>query len=110
MLEEVVEQRRRDLARARRLDVGIAHGGPVMCGVFEGDGWGQGFGLRIDMEFVVRLMKCFGVERLSDADGKPCWVTHTHSSILLVEPLLPKEGEAFDVEAWRESKRSERHT
>ncbi len=71
-----------------------------MHGEFDYGGSGQGFGYRIDIEFVRLFMEVFRVERLRDVNGKYCWVTHTGCQILKVEPMLPRDGQAFDVLRW----------
>lgn len=72
----------------------------MMAGVFEYDSGGQGFGYAIDCEFIKLFMGVFGVEFLKDVNGKECWVTHSHSKIISVEPVFRKDGTAFDVLQW----------
>ncbi len=102
-----MDEARRELARCKDLDFGIeGHGCPFVFGGFEGEGWGQDFGYMVDTDFLMGLIRVFaGAERLSDLDGRACWVTHTHTAILLVEPLMKGEGTPFDIEAWRKDKK-----
>jgi len=92
---------KREMARLEGFDIrDDDHGGLCMGGSFKFDAGGQGFGYRIDIEFVQKLMAVFGVDRLQDVNGKHAWVTHLYSDIRLVEPVLPEEGESFDIHAW----------
>lgn len=92
---------RREVARCSGFDVGSDdHGGIAMLGAFNYDGGGQGFGYRIDIEFVQKFLSVFRADRLRQVEGRYCMVTHTHCDILKVEPLLPSDGEAFDVHQW----------
>lgn len=91
----------REAARCRGVDIiDDEHGGLAMGGTFDFGGSGQGLGYRIDIEFVRRFMAVFRVSRLRDAEGKACWVTHSHCDISKIEPLLPGDGTAFDIHAW----------
>ena len=93
-----------EVARCEGFEVGVEdHGMPYMFGTFHYDGGGQGFGYAIDADFIKRFLQVFRVDRLSKVNGRHCWVTHNHSSITRVEPMLPDEGEAFDVLAWSET-------
>jgi hypothetical protein len=95
------DERVKKAARIRGVDIiSDEHGGLAMGGSFDYGGSGQGLGYRIDIDFVQRFMAVFRVDRLRDADGKACWVTHDHCTIYKIEPLLPADGTAFDVEAW----------
>jgi hypothetical protein len=104
-----VSDTEREVARLRGVDIiSDDHGGLAMGGHFDYGGSGQGLGYRIDIDFVQRLMAVFGVERLRDAEGKACWVTHTHSNITKIEPLLPTDGVAFDIEEWSRALQAKR--
>jgi hypothetical protein len=93
--------REREVARIRKPDiVEEDHGFMMFSGTCVFDSSAQGFGVEIDMEFVRRLMRVFRAERLSQLEGKACFVTHCQSRIHKVEPLLHDDGKAFDVDAW----------
>lgn len=95
------ENAERKLARCQGFDIGIQdHGLACLHGAFTGDGWGQGLGLAIDIDFVKGLLAVFGVDRIAKVNGRPCWILADHSRIYLVEPLMPGEGKAFDVDVW----------
>lgn len=97
----------REVARCRGFDIGSDdHGGLAMLGSFDYGGSGQGLGYRIDIDFVQRFMAVFGVERLRDVNDKACWVTHSQWNITKIEPLLPTDGVAFDIEAWSQALRA----
>jgi hypothetical protein len=77
------------------------HGSLFYGGSFTYESGGQGFGVIIDIEFVESIMRVFGrPKKLSDLNGQACWVTHCHSAIHLLEPLLPGEGKVFDIDRW----------
>ncbi len=102
----------REVARCTDVDVvDNDHGGLGLGATFRYEGSAaQGFGYVINAEFIRRFMLVFRVERLRDAIGKACWVTHSSGKIVKVEPLLTGEGQPFDIEAWSAElrKRSER--
>lgn len=93
----------RELARCVDFDFGLRRGVfPSLSGHFEYEKCGfQGMGYSIDTAFLVRFMNVFGVDELRDVNGKSCWVTHTHDSITMIEPLHKKDGKPFDIEAWQ---------
>lgn len=93
----------RVLARVTSADIAEVYNGMVgLCVCFDYEnGGGQCLsGYMLDAAMVVRFMNAVGVLRLRDAVGKSCWVTHTWSKVLKVEPLHAKDGTAFDVEEW----------
>lgn len=92
----------RELAKCVHFDVGVKdHAQLYMHGHFDYDGAGQGFGLIIDPDFIVRFLAVFRVDRISQVNGKPCWITHDSGEIFKIEPLFPKDGETFDVQKWK---------
>ena len=97
-----MEHYEREVAKCEGFDVGIDHGCVTLRGAFNFSGSGQGFGYFIDTDFLKRFMAVFRVENLRDVNGRYCWVTHSHSNIRAVEPMLPEDGTAFDVLAWAE--------
>jgi len=73
----------------------------ILCFEYE-SGFSQCLGGNfIDISFLMRLCKCFGVEKLRDIEGKSCWVWATPSNILRIDPLHSKDGTPFDIEEWR---------
>jgi len=104
-----MEDFKREAGRCDGFDiVDDEHGGLGMGGAFNFGGSGQGLGYRIDIEFVRRFMAVFRVSRLRDVNGKACWVTHSHSDISKIEPLLPDEGTPFNIHAWSAELKSKR--
>jgi hypothetical protein len=99
----------RELARLEKPDVGVEdHGFVIFWGRFVGESWGQGTDLILNEKlggFVKHLLGVWNyTEKLAQINGKPCWVTHCNWRIHKIEPLMPGEGTAFDVDAWlRES-------
>ena len=59
-------------------------------------------GYMLDAAFVIRFMGAIGVDRLSAAVGKSCWVTATHDKVLSVEPLHEEDGRPFVISEWQE--------
>lgn len=94
----------RSLAKLKGFDVGTEdHGILVMYGTFEYDEWGcQGLGYCIDAAFIYRFLDVFGVSKLSEVNGKSCWVTHDDNHIIKLEPLHKKDGKTFDIVEWQE--------
>ena len=92
----------RTLAKCVKFDFCIEdHGLPFMTGHFDyEDGGSQGFGYMVDAAFLMRLVEAVGVDSLRALDGKSCWVTHTHDSIVSVEPLHKKQGTPFVIADW----------
>jgi hypothetical protein len=94
----------REVARLSGFDFGFEGSWPLLVGSFNYDGGGQGLGCSVSIGFLKRFLAVFRVDSLREVNGRACWVTHTDSSILLLEPLLPDEGEPFNIEAWWERK------
>ena len=97
----------RELAKCDGFDILLPDDNNVMLiGGFSYDGGGsQGFGYDcIDMNFIIKLMRVFRVDQFKDMAGEPCWVTHNHHNIKLVEPLMKNEGLPFNVEKWAEER------
>ena len=96
----------REIARCVDFEFGVDyHGGPTLYGHFDyTSGGSQGFGYMVDSAFLVRFMIACGVHsgKLSDVNGRMIYVTHTHSEILIVEPIFPKDGTPFILAEWRE--------
>ena len=91
----------REIARCSEFDVSVEdHGALTMYGSFEYDGGGQGLGYVIDAQFIKNFLGVFRVSRLRQVTGRYCWVTHSHSSIIKLEPVLPNDGTEFDIAAW----------
>lgn len=95
----------REIARFKGVDVGLRGSALVWCGVFEGEGWGQGFGFVIDVDFIRGMLATCHVETVRALEGRVVWVTHCHDRIHKIEPLFAKDGEPFDIEAWSESRK-----
>ena len=93
----------REVAKISYVDFEIEdHGIPTWHVTFEGDGWGQGLGTYCaEISFMCRLMGAVGVYAMKDLKGKSVWITHTHDSILKVEPLYKKDGKPFVIEDWK---------
>ncbi len=99
----IEEKTERSLARIAHADIGEVYNGMVGLSVtFDYDDGGcQGLGgYMIEAGMIVRFMKAVGVLSLSDAVGKSCWVTHSHSKVYRVEPLHKKDGTTFDIDEW----------
>ena len=58
-------------------------------------------GYILDAALVIRFMGAIGVDALSKAAGKSCWVTSSHDKIHRIEPLHADEGRALDIEEWQ---------
>jgi hypothetical protein len=99
-----MEQGTRELARVTSADIGEVYNGMVgLCACFEYDDGAGGqclTGYFLDAAMVVRFMNAMGSLSLAKCVGKSCWVTHTHSKILKVEPLHKQDGVPFDVMEW----------
>jgi hypothetical protein len=95
----------RKLAKIVRADIGDVYNG-ILGLVVEfsyGRSLGQCFtGYMLDAAMVVRFMRAVGVDRLSEAAGRSCWVTCTHNWIQKIEPLHEDEGRPFVVAEWQE--------
>jgi hypothetical protein len=100
----------RYLARCHGFDLGVEdHGFLVLFGHFQyEDGPAQGLGYQVDRDFLKRFLAALGVERLQEVNGRSCWVTATHSAVLLIEPLHKDQGRAFDIAAWVAERQAER--
>lgn len=99
----MLQDRVRELAKCRGFDFGIEdHGCPVLWGSFEYEGGSeQSFGYMPDTAFLMRFIFAVGAQdKLSDVNGRSCWVTHDASRIYKVEPLHKKDGTPFDIEEW----------
>ena len=92
------------LGRAEGFDFEIEdHGLPVLSGSFDGGSFSQGLGYQVDIEFIKRFLRVFGVYKLQEVNGESCWITNRRGNnepIILLEPLYEKDGEAFDIEEW----------
>jgi hypothetical protein len=93
----------RSLAKCGDFDLMIEdHGWLIIRGDFDYDGTSQGFTPYFaDPSIIMRLLRAIGVDSLNDIEGKSCWVTHTNDEITKIEPLHKKEGETFDILAWK---------
>jgi len=94
----------RSLAKVTCADIAIEdHGIPTMDVIFSyEEGCAQGLAARtLDAAFVFRFMRAIGVDKLSKAKGRSCWVTHSQTDISVIEPLHKDEGTAFVIEDWR---------
>lgn len=89
----------RSLAKALEFDlVGDPFMSPVFRGRFEyEDGGGQTFGLRMERDVIQSFLGVFGVWKLSEVNGRSCWVTHSQYDVAKLEPLHAKDGKPFDV-------------
>lgn len=93
----------RELAMVKRADIIIEdHGIPVLDVTFDYEGGScQGLGgYTLDAAFVFRFMLAIGVDSLSAAVGKSCFVTHDRMSISKIEPLHKKNGTPFIIKEW----------
>jgi hypothetical protein len=80
------------------------HGCSMVTGTFHYVSSSQGLGrIGLTTEWCLRLQAAVGAEGFRNMRGKACWVTHTSSKIMKIEPLLPGEGVAFDMEEWSEA-------
>jgi hypothetical protein len=96
------------------------HGGVMMGGVFEyEDGSVQGVSqFLIDNKFLIRFLDVFGVEKLSQVNGKACWVTLAivhgdglggqGEEIVRLDPLIRDHGQPFDLRGWVKENRDAR--
>jgi hypothetical protein len=94
----------RSLAKLTSVDFEIEdHGIPIWNIRFEYDDGGcQGMGgYTAETSFMCRILRAVGVNAVSQLVGKSCWVTHTHTEILKIEPLHKKNGTPFLIEDWR---------
>ena len=93
----------RDMARIMSadfvLDQGFAPGVNVRFDYDEG-GTQHLAGWFVDTVFLVKLLQVFGAESMDGLVGKYAYVTHTHSSIEKIEPVMSREGTAFDIRKW----------
>lgn len=93
----------RELARWKGGDLEVEdHGCLTLTGCFEYESGGQGLGYFVDASFLMRFMAALGVTQLSGCDGKSCWVTHSNSEVVKIEPLHKDDGQPFDIREWRE--------
>lgn len=97
----------RVLCKVTEVDVTVERGLVTLSGNFDCDGWGfGGMGYFIDMDFLQSFVAVFGVTALQRVNGKSCWLVYDdeHASQLLrMEPLHRKDGEVFDIYAWKQS-------
>ncbi len=79
-------------------DVGFeSHGIFVLTASFKYSGCGaQGLGYSVDHKFIMKFIRAFGVEWLSECSGE-IFVEHSHGAILRLIPLGTHEGEEFDI-------------
>lgn len=102
-----------EAAVAEAFDIEIEdHGFLVLSGTFrytspEGGGCHQGLGYSVDAAFLKRFLRAFGVYRLRQVSGKPCWVTHDGSKIVKITPFTSDSGETFDISLWSLEKEAE---
>lgn len=87
----------RQIGRVEKADI-RCHGNIVALDVSfsYADRSAQGIGRVVCRDLLRRFMAVWNAEALSETVGKQCWVTHTNSSILKLEPLFENEGEALD--------------
>lgn len=95
----------RKLARIMRADIGDVYNG--MLGLVVEFAYDKATrqclsGYMLDAAFVIRFMRAVGVDRLSEAEGKSCWVTATRNEILSVEPLHAEDGRPFVISEWQD--------
>lgn len=57
-------------------------------------------GREADIALIRGLLGVFRVKRLSEIEGKPCWLTLMDHRIVLIEPLFPSDGTPFEVAGW----------
>jgi len=93
-----------DLAVAEHLDVGFEdHGCFVMFGGLSYGSGSQGIGLTMSSDFLKRFIRAFGVERLSECNGRYVFVEH---SMCMIHRLIPisfgsdEENAEFDISQW----------
>lgn len=92
----------RSLAKAKGFDFSCERV-PHLTGHFEyEDGSCQGMTYFIDVAFIYRFCRVFGVYRLQQVNDKSCWVTHDNNDIYLIEPLHKKDGKSLNVNKWRD--------
>ena len=104
------EKTEMDLAKAGEIDVGFEdHGFFTLFGGMNYDCGSQGFGWIIDLTFIKRFIKVFGVHQLQNSNGKLCWVEHSNQKIFRLIPLGfdGDECKEFDIEDWSQQKRKE---
>lgn len=102
--EGAVDGVKRELAKVTSADICEMYNG--MLGLSVGFKYESGFsqnlsGYVLDAAMVIRVMAAIGVLSLSEAVGKSCWVTHTHSSVIKIEPLHKDDGKPFVLAEWQ---------
>lgn len=98
----------RQVGRIEAVSIGCEDAPLHLQVAFTYGGSGQSLLGPVDGDFIKRIMRVFQVNNFNKLKGHSCWVTHYDSGITKLEPLIPGEGEEFDIDKWHQERKKEK--
>lgn len=113
-MKNYTNQTERLKAKLTKFDFGIDDRGfPTLFGYFDYNNFTQSIPFNcIDIEFMVSLLKVFNVEKLSELEGKECWITRERDVIIMIPKLIESykgDGIPFNIQEWINKKNANKN-